>query len=383
MPHWLIVSGNARAIAQSCAGAGWTCDVVDPFADTDTVALAQRAVQARFDGSGFDRDLPAQVAALGGRWHGVITGSGFERRPELLDELLRFAPLAGNDAATVRRCKTPQRIAEGLRAADVSFAPVRIDGAADAGWLFKSIGGCGGSHVRLARAGEAIPPGNYAQRRIDGDAASVLFLADGVRGRVIGVTRQRPGSVAGPFAWCEAVSDLPLDESQSAAIARDVDAMAREFGLRGLNGADLVMGSGGHVVVEINPRPTATMALYESRVQGGLFAAHVAACTTGMDGLVMLPDEAFRGTRVIYAPECIVIAADVAWPEWCTDRPAAGSLVAEAAPLCTVHATATDTEHVTSLLRERERMMLNMFGHASGQMMKETVFSPRRKNDYC
>lgn len=383
MPHWLIVSGNARAIAQSCVRAGWTCDVVDPFSDTDTVALAQRAVQARYDECGFDQDLPAQVAALNGRWDGVITGSGFEQRPELLDDLRRFAPLTGNDATTVRRCKSPQLIAEGLQAAGVSFAPVRIDGTADAGWLIKSIGGCGGSHVRVARERETITPGHYAQRRIDGDAASALFLADGVRGRVIGVTRQRPGSVAGQFAWCEAVSDLPLDDVQSAAIARDVDAVVREFGLRGLNGADLVMGRDGHVVVEINPRPTATMALYESRIEGGLLAAHVAACTTGMDGLVMLPDDAFRGMRVIYAPECIVIAADVAWPEWCTDRPPAGSLVAEASPLCTVHAMAMDAGHVTALLRERERTTLNMFGHASGQTTKKTIFSRGEKNEYC
>lgn len=375
MPHWLIVSGNARAIAQSCVGAGWTCDVIHPFADTDTVALAQHAVRSSFDERGFDQDLPARIAALNGRWHGVVTGSGFEQRPELLDELRKFAPLAGNDAATVRRCKTPQRIAEGLQAVGVPFAPVRIDGVADAGWLIKSVGGCGGTHVRPAHQGETIPPGSYAQRRIDGDAASVLFLADGVRGRVIGVSRQRPGSVAGPFAWCEAVSDLPLDDAQGVAIARDVDAMVSEFGLRGLNGADLVMGSGFHVIVEINPRPTATMALYESRVQGGLFAAHVAACTTGMDGLVAVPDDTVRGMRIVYAPARIVIAAGVLWPAWCTDRPAAGSVVPEAAPLCTVHATAMDAGEVTSLLRERERMMLNMVGHASGQMTRTTVFS--------
>ena len=383
MPHWLIVSGNAREIAQSCVGAGWTCDVIDPFADTDTVALAQRAVRSSFDENGFDHELPALIAALTGSWHGVIAGSGFERRPELLDELRRFAPLAGNDAATVRRCKTPERIAEGLQVAGVSFATVRMDGVVDAGWLIKSIGGCGGSHVRVARQGESIASGSYAQRRIDGDAASVLFLADGLRGRVIGVSRQCPGSVAGPFAWCEAISDLPLDAQQSAKIARDVDAVVREFGLRGLNGADFVMGRDGHVVVEINPRPVATMALYESRIEGGLVAAHVAACTTGMDGLVMLPDDAFRGMRVIYAPECILIAADVVWPEWCTDRPAAGSLVAEAAPLCTVHAMATDAEHVTALLRDRERTMLNMFGHASGQTTKKAVFSRGERNEYC
>jgi hypothetical protein len=112
VPHWLIVSGNARAIAQSCVRAGWTCDVVDPFSDTDTVALAQRAVQARYDECGFDQDLPAQVAALNGRWDGVITGSGFEQRPELLDDLRRFAPLDGqrcNDSAPLQVAAADRR----------------------------------------------------------------------------------------------------------------------------------------------------------------------------------------------------------------------------------------------------------------------------------
>lgn len=53
------------------------------------------------------------------------------------------------------------------------------------------------------------------------------------------------------------------------------------------------------------------------------------------------------------------------------------------APLCTVHAMAMDAGHVTALLRERERTTLNMFGHASGQTTKKTIFSRGEKNEYC
>ena len=109
MPHWLIVSGNARALAQSCVRAGWTCDVVDPFADTDTRALARRTVRADFRDGAFGDDLPALITGLAEGCDGLVAGSGFERRPHLLSalDLARHAsaPRIGNAAVTVQHCK--------------------------------------------------------------------------------------------------------------------------------------------------------------------------------------------------------------------------------------------------------------------------------------
>jgi len=222
--------------------------------------------------------------------------------------------------------------------------------------------------VRPARAGEQIAEGWFAQRRIDGVPASVLFLADGHDARIVGVTRQYPGSVAGPYAWCEAVGDLPLNPAQQARLARDVAALTQQFGLRGLNGADLVFDGEHAVLIEINPRPTATMMLYEQRVAGGLFAAHVAACEGRLDEVGLLAGDEVHGLRVVYAPDTLSIGDDAAWPAWSADRPPAGSTTERAMPLCTVLATGGDGADVSRLLRQRERQLLDTPGLFAGQM---------------
>jgi len=370
VPHWLIVSGSARALAHSCVAAGWTCDVIDPFADSDTRALARRTVRAGFRDGAFGDDLLALIAGLAGGCDGIVAGSGFERRPDLLSALdtalHTSASRRGNAAATVQRCKVPDALAAGLQQAGVRHAAMRSEGRAPDGWLMKQTGACGGAHVRPARSGETIPAGWHAQACVTGIPASVLFLADGHRGRIVGVSRQFPGAVAGPYAWCEAVSDLPLDDAQQAALERDVDAIVRAFGLRGLNGADLVLEGDQHVLLEINPRPTATLALYDGRVAGGLFAAHVAACAGQLADVATPPVRALHGLRVVYAPHDLIVGEGVRWPEGCTDLPAAGSLVAKATPVCTAHAAGQDETRVRAQLQRREKEVLQRVAPFAG-----------------
>jgi predicted ATP-grasp superfamily ATP-dependent carboligase len=385
VPHWLIVSGSARALAHSCVAAGWTCDVIDPFADTDTRALARRTVRADFRDGAFGDDLPALIAGLAGDCDGIVAGSGFERRPDLLSALdlalHASVPRIGNAAATVQRCKAPDTLAAGLQQAGVRFAAMRSEGRAPGGWLMKQTGACGGAHVRPARGGETIPTGWHAQAHAAGVPASVLFLADGRRGRIVGVSRQFPGAIAGPYAWSEAVSDLPLDDAQRAALERDVDAIVQAFELRGLNGADLVLQGGRHVLLEINPRPTATLALYENRVEGGLFAAHVAACAGQLNDVVLSPSGTLRGLRVVYAPHDLVIGDGVRWPGGCTDLPAAGSLIAKATPVCTAHAAGHDENSVRTQLQQRHEEVLCRIAPSTGAVAtddnNDLVF-PRR-----
>lgn len=369
MAHWLIVAGSARSLARSCVDAGWHCDVIDPFADSDTARLACRLERVTLSGDHFDPRLPALVRSMAGDWRGIVAGSGFEAMPSMLDELDAIAPVFGNDAATVARCKAPAAFAAAAQRAGVRSADVDATGpVAGADWLMKPIGGCGGIGVRPARSGEAIVEGWFAQRRVDGVPASVLFLADGHDARIVGVTRQQPGSLAGPYAWCEAVGDLPLSATQHARLARDVGALTQELGLRGLNGVDLVFDGEHAVLIEINPRPTATMMLYEQRVSGGLFAAHIAACEGRLDDIELRPGDAVHGLRVVYAPDTLRIGDDDAWPAWSADRPPAGSTTERAMPLCTVFASGRDGATVSRLLRQRERQLLDTPGLFAGQM---------------
>lgn len=378
MAHWLIVSGSAHALARACIDAGMTCDVIDPWGDTDTRALARRYEHCPLGGTDFSECLPQRVEemARSSHWDGIVTGSGFEGRPWLIDALGRHAPLIGNDAATVARCKSPQAIVVAARTAGLRAADVLEHGLLDDGWLVKPLGGCGGQGVRRAGTNEPVPAGCFGQRRVVGTTASVLFLADGHTAQLVGVSRQTPGSVAGPFAWCEAVGDLPLAESRIRQLADALHRMVAEFGLRGLNGVDLVFDADDEPVpIEINPRPTATISLYPDRVKGGLFAAHVAAHAGRLDSPLQAPSGKVRGLRVVYAPVPASIGKAVRWPAWCTDLPQPGTSVAAAAPLCTVHASAADGNEVSALLRQRECEVLDMPGLHSEAGQTTTVLS--------
>ncbi len=382
MSHWLIVAGSARPLAQACVDAGMSCDVIDPWGDADTRALARRHARAAIGEDGFETALSGLIGRMRREhgWDGIIAGSGFEARPDALTALAAFAPVLGNDAATVARCKDPRAVAEAARAAGLRSPDIRLhdgpDAIPDSGWLVKPLGGCGGLGIRHARTGEAVPAGHYGQRCVAGQPASVLFLADGRQARIVGVSRQTPGSLAGPYAWCEATGDLPCDRSVSARLERSLDRLSAAFGLRGLNGIDLVMDADGEpVLIEINPRPTATMMLYGHRVAGGLFAAHIAACRGRLTDVNPVAG-AVKGLRVVYAPLDMTVGDDMRWPRWCGDRPAAGSVVPRAAPLCTVHAEAGDGAAASRLLKQREGKVLDMFGvHPDTGQMMTTVFS--------
>ncbi len=378
MSHWLIVAGSARPLAQACVDAGMSCDVIDPWGDTDTRALARRHARIEAGETGFGAALVAQVErmAADGGWDGIVAGSGFEARPALLDTLSAIAPVFGNDADTVARCKQPLTVHLLATASGWRTPEVRLDGKAGVGWLIKPLGGCGGLGVRQAAPDEVIPPAHYGQRFIAGQAASLLFLADGRQARIVGLSRQAPGSPAGAYVWCEATADLSCLDTPGDRLAMALDALVGKLGLIGLNGIDLVIDDEGDaILIEINPRPTATMMLYGDRVDRGLFAAHLDACR-GRLPEVRPAGGPVRGLRVVYAPHAVNIGEAQDWPAWCSDRPEAGSHVPAGAPLCTVHAEAVDGEGASALLKQREHALLSTSGFASeaGQMMT-TVFS--------
>ena len=55
--------------------------------------------------------------------------------------------------------------------------------------------------------------------------------------------------------------------------------LAATFGLVGLVGVDVVIDEAGELhVIEVNPRPTASMELFERATGESLAAAHLAAC---------------------------------------------------------------------------------------------------------
>ena len=126
----------------------------------------------------------------------------------------------------------------------------------------------------------------------------------------------------------------------------------------------------GVKVLEVNPRPPASMALYGH----GIVAAHVRACVQGE--LPRLPSEAndftvdtVRGTEVVFAPRRLWLdepaALRLAARPGCHDLPNAGTGFETGDPLCSVSASGASAGHVRELL-QRGRLAVHQSLEAFG-----------------
>src|SRR5690606_39241996 len=96
--------------------AGYRPLVADLFRDIDTVALAERAIKlpgSLHDGIAGEALIPALHELAGNeRPAALVLGSGFERHPDMVEELGRhFSPVAGCGGEAIRAAKDPDRLA--------------------------------------------------------------------------------------------------------------------------------------------------------------------------------------------------------------------------------------------------------------------------------
>lgn len=343
----LIAAASARALAASARRAGYAPLAVDFFADDDTRKAAESYVRME-EGVAFGFQSGSLMAACerlaeGRTIAGVVYGSGFEDRPALIDAMAKRWRLIGNPASTVSRLKDPLIFAELCRDVAVPHPETRLERPADPWrWLARQRGGTGGGHIRSAEAEPAADAQTYFQRRVDGRAVSTLVLADGARCAILGYSEQW-AQEGRRFRFAGAARPAAIPASVEQALASAVGRFCARTPLLGLNSFDFLTSDEGFWLLEVNPRPGATLDIFELEHPRSLFALHVAACAGVLEPAPRL--EGANASQIVYAPCEIAGAPRFAWPPWVRDRQPAGSAVAEGDPFCTVvagGATAAD-----------------------------------------
>jgi predicted ATP-grasp superfamily ATP-dependent carboligase len=261
----LIFGASARAAAFSARRAGLRPWCADLFADADLRACCPvRPVSPPDYPDGF-----VEVSRQGppGPW--LYTG-GLENRPALIRRLSRERPLWGNGAAVLRRVRSPRAVQALLRPAGlpcpaVHFRPEDVPWTGR--WLIKPRGGAGGTGVRFwtgAPARRTKPV--YFQEFIEGESAAAIYIGDGQRGRLLGVTRQLTGLAwlhARRFAYCGSIGPVTLRPALRSGLEKLGNALAEGTGLRGIFGVDLILQGDTPWPVEVNPRYTASVEVLE------------------------------------------------------------------------------------------------------------------------
>lgn len=350
----LIAAASGRALAAAARLSGYRPRVVDFFDDDDTRALASATASIADPAQGFAADdLISRLRELahGENPIGLVYGSGFEDRPEILAALAKEFFVFGNNAPNVARTKDPRRLAALCRELNIPHPEIRFDPPVDPeNWLIKRQGGGGGIHIRPAYA--RLEAGDYYQRRVPGAPVSVLLLADGHAAQVLGTSSQWTAESPNlPYRFGGAVRPALGADAQLAAMSEAGQKIVAAFDLIGLNSVDFLAEANGFHLLEVNPRPGATLDIFMDR-DGALFDAHLAACRGHLPRQPLVFTKA-TATAIAYAPRELPSMPRLAWPDWCKDRQRPGTFLRAGDPVCTLSAEADTAAAARARVGER------------------------------
>lgn len=371
-------------LAAAARRAGFLPLVVDSFADQDLARHAHAArclpgaIHVGFHWRSLSRALDELVAAAPTPPVGLVLGSGFEESPGLVRRLAEKYRLLGCDGEAVGASKDPARLFAMLAEMGIRHPETQLVRPAESeGWLSKRAGGSGGIHIRDLRPsqpghqprhqtrrrrqpGDAAPH-RYYQRREPGAPVSLMAVMS-PRGSAVAFTRQWTAPAPGqPCRYGGAAGHLTLPEELESELVSIALPLGKRLGLVGLVSFDFLVGDGGPLLLDVNPRPGATLDVLDDEA-GTLLAAHVEACRGG-DAAALLARAwrpGHRAAAYLYADAEAITVPGIDWPEWAVDRPPAGSEIPLHRPVATVLASAENADLAQSLCRKRLETLTEM-----------------------
>lgn len=363
----LIAAYAARALANAARRAGYLPLVADVFADDDTRAAAAR--YRNIDG-GFEKGIRAKSLlhaldalrdASATQPIGLVLGSGFEDKPALMRKLDARYRLIGATPETVAELKQPIRFANLLTRLAIPHPETRETPPDDlAGWLSKLSGGTGGGHIHAASDADRKRRRRYFQRHLPGDSYSVLIAA-GETAEPIGFSRQWTAPMPTPSPSRNVLTQRPspyryggavtvVDPPCAGAMLDAARAVSAATHLAGLAAFDFRLSDGIAYLIEVNPRPGATMDIFD-RGDCKLFEAHVRAARK--EPLPRMQPTGSAASAILYARDFALTMPRLDWPDWTADRTPAGTAIAAHQAIATVKADAPSTDAAIQLVNAR------------------------------
>ncbi|MFM7083558.1 MAG: ATP-grasp domain-containing protein [Hyphomicrobium sp.] len=363
-PHGLILIAafSGRALAQSARRAGYKPLVVDCFGDQDTKNLAYSlcCLPARVQVGFRKRPLLEALQNLSlltpDKPIGLILGTGFECNPRLVEALSKNFSLLGNKPNTIRRVKDPIEFFGTLKRLGIRHPQTQVHAPeTPEGWLMKRIGGSGGLHVHVCPKEFHLDKRRYFQKWERGHSLSVFAIAS-KKGSAFAFSEQWTSPTKRrPYRYGGSVSGITLHPDLEARLIEACMAVISEFNLEGIISLDFIVQEDEFLLLEVNPRPGATLDIFED-TEGTLFSAHLLSLS-GHDPTPHLkknwaPKKAVAAAY-LYADRGALSVPKMEWPLWTADRPCIGITLERGQPIATVLAEGLTTHEAKKLCLER------------------------------
>ena len=354
----VIAAISCRAYVRAAVDAGFEVIALDAFADVDTKALAKKVIQIDVNHGQFDAEqlLSALTELTLDQLKsidcvGFAYGAGFEAQPELLNKIARIMPVIGNNSDVIAQCKQPQSFFALCDLFEMPYPQTLFSKPTNSlNWLQKKVGASGGAHIKallpinleplsLQALNVALKPSVYYQQKQAGTPISCLFLADGINAMILGFNEQWCSpTLLFPYRFGGAVSHAAISTISMQKLTDFITAITKKLALKGLNSCDCIVQNDDVFMLEINPRLSATMDLYQAK-RVNLLAFHVASCLGQLDEWPVA-DKQSRAMQVIYANKIAKVPLGMDWPEWVCDIPQPNSVIPMGMPICSVMAEA-------------------------------------------
>lgn len=349
-----IVSQSARIYSQMAQQEGFSVLAVDAFADVDT----QQAAQSVYQWPGLcspvsDQDRGGLFTVLDAfEPDAVLVGSGFEADNISYTALFTRYAVLGNLPEVVDRVKNPQWLKAFCDAHGVSSPEITTQKPHTGQWLSKKMGSCGGSHVYDWQAFSHEGESAYWQALQPGQTVGILFVAHADSVALIGVhaLKQHIGSYA--YAGVKKLHDNLLYATADSLLKK----LIPDLGLVGINSIDAIWHAGSLHVIEVNPRLSASMRLYQ---QLPLIQAHIASCRHEI--LPILHQHATHASHCIAYARQEIDLSQLAFPDWLEDRPSGGN-VAAGQPVCSLYAEGHSDSEVLQALQDKKTRLEKLWG---------------------
>jgi methenyltetrahydromethanopterin cyclohydrolase len=353
-------------LAQAAKNAGLKPLVIDLFADLDTQTYAldfQQIPDLTIDSLTPAVDYFIQHYPV----NQLIYGSGFEQYPASLCYLQTRLNLLGNTPDTFNRVQNKVNFFAVLDNLNIPYPETLFTPPKDKqNWLIKPNTGQGGVDIqRLRNTNQGLNSNVYWQKYQHGSQHSVLFLANGQQVQIIGFNSQWTTrlSDSAEFIFAGIINHCPLNKKHQHQIIDWLIKLIPVFQLKGLNSLDFIHADGQSYILEINPRPPASMQLYNA----DLLRRHIMTASPQQDWQSCLQSTAqsgYTGYQIVYAKQDIQIPPDYLWQTGCADLPAAGAMCKTGQPICSIIAHQTHAHAVMQALNiQQHNIEKGLYSH--------------------
>jgi methenyltetrahydromethanopterin cyclohydrolase len=346
----LVIASSARMLAQIAKNEGFKPLVIDLFADQETQSYAEDFKQIatlakQYLQPAVDDFIKSYKVTQ------VVYGSGFENHPESLRYLNSCLTILGNSPDAFIGLHDKTVFFAALNQFYIPYPSVCFSKQNEfEGWLIKPMRGQGGVGIKRF-LGEAIGSDSYLQIYQTGKQYSVLFLADGLHTQIVGFNSQWTTCLddSREFIFSGIINFCDLKFDQQAQVVGWLKKIVPLFNLKGLNSLDFISDGLNSWLLEINPRPSASMQLYEVN----LFERHIKA-SLGELTHDLYHVNGYTGYQVVYAQHEIMVPDSFLWPEGCVDLPESGVICRTGQPICSIMSHKMQAHLVMSELQTQQ-----------------------------